>query len=245
MRSKSFCLAIGFMAGMAQAAEVAAGADVPYPNMPQIAPIGVRIGDHLAIPADAKGPPVDPAKGYRLEQLGDGLYMITDNAYQSMFMVYEDGVIVVDAPPSYAARIVEAIREVSNKPITHLVYSHSHVDHIAGAKSLGAVTTIIAQEETKRLVAHDVLGYFAQVEEIRKVPFKTFVGGHVARTGTPADVERQLQFISDLKEAASRALASTRPGEGLDAATLSNPWAVFDVYIWDQCYSMEQSLRID
>ena len=341
MRSKSCCLAIGFMAGMAQAADIAAGADVPYPNMPQIAPIGVRIGDHLAIPADAKGPPVDSAKGYRLEQLGDGLYMITDNAYQSMFMVYEDGVVVVDAPPSYAARIAQGIREVSDKPITHLVYSHSHVDHIAGARSLGAVPTIVAQNETKRLlerardpnrplptltfgdryalkagsqvleltyhgdahepgnifiyapkqqtlmvvdivfpgwmpwrrfaVAHDVPGYFAQVEEIRKVPFKTFVGGHVARTGTPADVERQIQFMGDLKAAALQALATTKPGEGIDAATLGNPWAVyddyidrvaiacvneltpkwadklaaFDVYIWDQCYAMEQSLRID
>ena len=341
MRSMAFCLAIGFMAGMAQAADVPAGADVGYPNMPRIAPIGVRIGDHLAIPAEAKGPPVDPAKGYRLEQLGDGLYMITDNAYQSIFMVYEDGVVVVDAPPSYAAHIAKGIREVSDKPVTHLVYSHSHVDHIAGAKSLGSVPTIVAQEETKRLlerardpnrphptvtfgdryvlkagsqvleltyhgdahepgnifiyapkqqtlmvvdmvfpgwmpwrrfaVAHDVPGYFAQVEEIRKVPFKTFVGGHVARTGTPADVERQIQFMGDLKAAASRALAATKPGEGLDAATFSNPWAMFDdyidrvaiacvneltpkwadklaafdVYIWDQCYAMEQSLRID
>ncbi len=341
MRSMAFCLAIGFMARMAQAADVPAGADLAYPNMPRIAPIGVRIGDHLAIPADAKGPPVDPAKGYRLEQLGDGLYMITDNAYQSIFMVYEHGVVVVDAPPSYAAHIAKGIREVSDKPVTHLVYSHSHVDHIGGAKSLGTVTNVIAQEETKRLlerasdpsrplptvtfgdryvlkagsqvlqltyhgvahepgnifiyapkqqtlmvvdvvfpgwmpwrrlaVAHDIPGYFAQVEEIRKVPFKTFVGGHVARTGTPADVERQIQFMGDLKAAASRALASIKPGEGLDAATLGNPWAVsddyidrvaiscvneltpkwadklaaFDVYIWDQCYAMEQSLRID
>ena len=341
MRSKSILLAIAFMVGIAQAADIPIGGDAPYPNMPSIAPIGVRIGQHLGIPEDAKGPPVDAAKGYRLEQLGDGLYMITDNAYQSMFMVYEDGVVVVDAPPSYASHIAKGIREVSDKPITHLVYSHSHADHIAGAKSLGAVATIIAQEETKRLleraqdpnrplptftfgdryvfkvgsqvlelsyhgdahepgnifiyapkqqtlmvvdmvfpgwmpwrrfaVAHDVPGYFAQVEEIRKIPFKTFVGGHVTRTGTPADVERQIRFMSDLKAVASRALSSTKPGEGLDAATLGNPWAVnddyidrvaiacvneltpkwadklaaFDVYIWDQCYAMEQSLRID
>ena len=78
--------------------------------------------------------------------------MITDNAYQSMFMVYESGVVVVDAPPGYAGQIVKAIREVSDKPITHLIYSHSHIDHIAGTKALGAIPTIIAQEETKRLL---------------------------------------------------------------------------------------------
>jgi glyoxylase-like metal-dependent hydrolase (beta-lactamase superfamily II) len=121
-------------------------------------------------------------------------------------------------------------------------------------------------------VAHDIPGYFAQMEEIRKVPFKTLVGGHVARTGTHADVDRQIAFLQDLKAAATKALGATKPGAGLDEKTAAeNPWAVFDdyidrvvigcvneltptwetrlaaydVYIWDQCYSMEQSLRID
>ena len=102
--------------------------------------------------------------------------------------------------------------------------------------------------------------------------FDTLVGGHVARTGTHADVAMQLAFIEDLKTAAAAALKATAPGEGVALSDRSNnPWAVFDnyidrvaiacvnqltpkwstklagfdVYIWDQCYSMEQSLRID
>src|SRR4051812_16156234 len=75
----------------------------PYPNMPAIAPIGVRVGKYMDVPESAKGPSVDPAKGYRTQDLGTGLYMVTDNGYQSMFMVYETGVVVVDAPPSYSA----------------------------------------------------------------------------------------------------------------------------------------------
>src|SRR3954451_18710861 len=59
----------------------------PYPNMPGIAPLGVRIGKHLPVPESAKGPAIDPAKGYRVQDLGQGLYMVTDNGYQSMFMV--------------------------------------------------------------------------------------------------------------------------------------------------------------
>jgi hypothetical protein len=121
-------------------------------------------------------------------------------------------------------------------------------------------------------VAHDVPGYFAQVEEISRVPFKRFVGGHVARTGSHTDVDRQIAFMNDVKSAATKALAGTNPGEGMDRKTVAeNPWAVFDdfidrvviqcvnevtptwqsqlaaydVYIWDQCYAMEQSLRID
>jgi len=72
----------------------------PYPLMPSIAPIGVRIGKYMDVPASAQGPPIDPAKGYRVQDLGSGLYMITDNTYQSMVLVYDRGVVVIDAPPS-------------------------------------------------------------------------------------------------------------------------------------------------
>src|ERR1043166_3661136 len=79
--------------------EMASAAGDPYPNMPAIAPLGVRIGKHLEVPETSKGPAIDPAKGYRLQDLGQGLYMVTDNAYQSIFLVYVTGVVVVDAPP--------------------------------------------------------------------------------------------------------------------------------------------------
>lgn len=313
----------------------------PYPQMPSVAPIGVRTGKYMDVPASAKGPAVDPAKGYRLQDLGGGLYMVTDNAYQSMFLVYDRGVVVIDAPPPYAALIPQAIAEVSDKPVTHIVYSHSHSDHIGGAKSLGVRPVIIAHDETLRLLkraadpnrplptvtfadrytlrvgnkvlelsyhgnahepgnifiyapaqrvlmvvdvvfpgwmpwrrfalAQDIQGYFAQVEEIRKMDWETLVGGHVARTGTRADVDVQAEFNADVKQAAATALASTKPGEGLNPLDKSNPWAGFDnyidrvaarcvntltpkwssklagfdVYVWDQCYAMEQSLRIE
>ncbi|WP_404516197.1 MBL fold metallo-hydrolase [Bradyrhizobium ottawaense] len=296
---------------------------------------------YLPLPEQALAPPVDPAKGYRIQDLGRGLYMVTDNAYQSMFMVYETGVVVVDAPPPYAARLKQAIAEVTDKPITHIVYSHSHADHIGGAAGLGGHPVIIAQEETKRLlvrdndpnrpiptmtfkdqytlkvgsqvlelsyhgVAHepgnifiyapaqktlmvvdvvfpgwmpwrrfalakDIPGYFQQVADIDKVPFETFVGGHVSRVGTHADVRLQLEFMNDIKAAAAAALKTTAFGEEMNPADKGNPWAGFDnyidrvaarcvrsltpkwqsqlagydVYIWDQCFAMEQSLRID
>src|SRR5688572_15637681 len=270
----------------AQNATRAGAQGVPYGNMPALAPIGVRVDRYLEVPDSAKGPAIDPVKGYRIEKLGEGLYMITDGAYQSMFMTYEDGVVVVDAPPPYASHIPEAIAEVSDKPITHLVYSHYHVDHIGGATSLGGRPIIIAQTETNRLlardkdpkrplatvtfddqyrlslgsqvlelsyrgtahapgnifihaprqrtlmivdvvfpgwmpwrrfaVAQDVPEYFAQVKVINDWDFDTLVGGHVARTGTRADVAMQLAFMEDLKTAAETALKRTAPAAGLN-----------------------------
>ncbi|MGM4916269.1 MBL fold metallo-hydrolase [Tardiphaga sp. 813_E8_N1_3] len=124
----------------------------PYAEMPAIAPIGVRVDRYLPPPSDAAATPIDPAKGYRLQQLGRDLYVVTDNGYQSMFLVYEEGVVVVDAPPSYSARLRQAIAEVTDRSVTHVVYSHAHIDHIGGVTDIGGHPTIIAQDETMRLL---------------------------------------------------------------------------------------------
>jgi glyoxylase-like metal-dependent hydrolase (beta-lactamase superfamily II) len=308
---------------------------------PSIAPIGVRIAEYMGIPEASKGPPLPAGKAYRLEDLGQGLWMVTDNIYQSLFLVYDRGVVVLDAPPTYAAHLPRAIAEVTRNPVTHVVYSHAHTDHIGGVGAVGGRPVIIAHQETRRLleraadparplptvtftdrytlevggqalqlsyhgdghepgnifihapaqrvlmvidvifpgwmpwrrfaVAHDVPGYFAQVELIRGMEWQTLVGGHVTRTGSRADVELQAEFLRDLRQAAATALSTTTPGEGVTSRDQGNPWAVFDdfidrvaakcvgslspvwaarlaafdVWIWDQCYAMEQSLRID
>ena len=110
------------------------------------------MGKYLRVPDSARGPAIDPAKGFRVQDLHGGIYMITDNIYQSLFVIYESGVVVVDAPPSYANKILKAIRQVTDKPITHLIYSHAHSDHIGGADMLGAQLMIIAHEETQNLL---------------------------------------------------------------------------------------------
>ena len=48
-------------------------------------------------------------------------------------------------------------------------------------------------------VAQDVPGYFEQVKTINGWDFDTLVGGHVARTGTRADVGMQLAFMEDFE----------------------------------------------
>lgn len=51
--------------------------------------------------------------------------------------------------------MVEAVAEVTDLPITHLIYSHAHTDHIGGAGEVVAAfpnVRIFAHEETKELL---------------------------------------------------------------------------------------------
>lgn len=122
------------------------------------------------IPESAKGPAIDPEKGYFVEEIRDGLYWVTEGAYQIMFLTTGEGVIVVDAPPSMGEIIPKAIAEVTDKPITHVIYSHSHADHIAAAGMYPGNATYIAHRETEALLA-DI------DDPDRSYPYGAFIGG--------------------------------------------------------------------
>jgi len=141
-----FPLAIMF--GPIFGSSIALGESVEHPILPP----GVPNDRYLQVPASAKGPAIDPAKGYRLQPLGEDLYMVTDNAYQAMFLEYDDGVVLVDAPQSLARFIMTAIAEITEKPLTHVIYSHSHLDHIGGMEAIPGNPVVVAHEETRRLL---------------------------------------------------------------------------------------------
>src|SRR5262249_32527059 len=67
---------------------------------------------------------------------------------QTMFMVTDKGVVAVDAPPTIGNNYLKAISEVTNKPVTYVIYSHPHIDHIGAAAIFPKNVTIIAQQET-------------------------------------------------------------------------------------------------
>ncbi|MDH3677626.1 MAG: MBL fold metallo-hydrolase [Nitrosopumilus sp.] len=100
------------------------------------------------IPESSYGPQIDFTKGYFVEEISDGLYWVTDGAYQGMFLVTGQGVIAVDAPLSIGQNYLKAIEEVTDEPITHVIYSHNHIDHIGAASIFPENATIIAHKWT-------------------------------------------------------------------------------------------------
>jgi len=98
------------------------------------------------------------AKGYYTDTIGGGIHYVKDGWYYQLVVEHDDGLIVVDAPPTngqyfLGGNILSAIGEISEKPVTHLIYSHHHRDHIGAAAVFDDDVTIIAQEECAALVA--------------------------------------------------------------------------------------------
>ncbi|WP_206081083.1 MBL fold metallo-hydrolase [Marinobacter orientalis] len=66
------------------------------------------------------------------------------------FVITDEGVVVFDAlgTPSLGAAMVDKIRELTELPITHVVISHYHADHVYGLQALKDLTgaQVIAHE---------------------------------------------------------------------------------------------------
>ena len=103
----------------------------------------------------ARAMAVDPSKGFLVKEVKPNVYVVTDGIYQSAFVTTGKGVVLFDAPPSFADKLPAAVAEVTPEPIRQLVYSHAHLDHIAGAAGLKKAVKglqILAEEATARFL---------------------------------------------------------------------------------------------
>ena len=123
---------------------------------------------------------VDSQKGYLVKELKPHVYMITDGGYQSLFVTTGEGVILLDAPPSFGSKIVQAVAEVTKEPIKELVYSHSHLDHISGA------VAVIEQAPAVQILAEEGNAEFLNEKKDprRPVPRQTFKDHYVLMLGS-------------------------------------------------------------
>lgn len=188
----------------------------------------------------------------------------------AFFLISTKGVIVVDAPPTLGHGLLWAIGNITHIPITHVVYSHMHADHIGGAFIFPDKAQRIAHIETARYLtftpdpnrpvpqitfrdsytlcvgnqtlqldyegenhllgnlfiyaptqkvlmlvdvvfpgwtpfallgqAKNIPGFIHSHDQILAYDFKHYIGGHLGRSGTRADVLTQKEYVLDLKQ---------------------------------------------
>lgn len=134
------------------------------------------------IPETAKGPAIPSEKGYLVQEIGDQLYSVSDGSYNTMFMVTDEGVIAIDAPPTLGANYLKAIAEVTDKPTTHVIYSHAHMDHIGAARIFPENATFVAQQETASELQR-AMNVATNTSMVPPVPTETFSKNMTLKVG--------------------------------------------------------------
>ena len=86
----------------------------------------------------------------KVEKLKDNLFVLQGGGGNTAVFVQANGVTVVDTKnPGWGQPILDKIKELTNKPVTTIINTHTHGDHVSGNVEFPATVDVITHENTK------------------------------------------------------------------------------------------------
>jgi cyclase len=122
---------------------------------------GMVLGMLLALGAlatiKAQPPASNVTRVIEVEKVKDNLWVLrgkdstgADGGGNTAVFATANGVTVVDAKnPGWGKPILDKIKELTPKPVTTLINTHTHGDHVSGNVDFPATVDIVVQENTK------------------------------------------------------------------------------------------------
>jgi len=116
---------------------------------------GVLLFGVLSLTASAlQQPPRPAASAIEVEKLTDNLYVLKALAAggggNTSVLVTANGVVVVDTKnPGWGQPLLEKIKTLTSKPVTMIINTHTHGDHVSGNVEFPATVDVVAHENTK------------------------------------------------------------------------------------------------
>lgn len=116
---------------------------------------------YLAATAALLMPMAVQAQDAAMTEIADGVYHFENFGYSSLVVVGDDGVLVTDTAFVPRAEAMKAeIAKVTDAPVTHVVFSHEHYDHIGGSEVF----------EDAQIVCHDACKYVTEMSPMFPFP---------------------------------------------------------------------------
>jgi glyoxylase-like metal-dependent hydrolase (beta-lactamase superfamily II) len=110
----------------------------------------------VALKAYQQAPVQPSAKALDAEKLKDNLWVLkgANSGGNTAVFVTATGVVIVDTKnPGWGQPIIEKVRELTVKPITTIINTHTHGDHVSGNVEFTAPVEIIVHENTRANMA--------------------------------------------------------------------------------------------
>jgi cyclase len=101
----------------------------------------------------AAAPPQDGqiARVVQVDKIRDNLYVMKGGGGNSIVFITTTGVVVVDTKnPGWGQPLLDGIKTVTDKPITTIINTHTHGDHVSGNVEFPANVEVVTHENTKK-----------------------------------------------------------------------------------------------
>src|SRR5207244_681678 len=80
---------------------------------------------------------------------GDNLYVLLGGGGNTLALVRDEGVVLIDTKlPGWGGPIFDAVQAATDKPVTTIINTHAHADHVGSNVEFPTSTQIIAHENT-------------------------------------------------------------------------------------------------
>jgi glyoxylase-like metal-dependent hydrolase (beta-lactamase superfamily II) len=114
-----------------------------------------------------------PPAQLEIQKVKDKLYMITGAGGNTAAFITEKGVVVVDTKlPNNGPGILEKIKSVTDKPVSMVINTHTHGDHVGSNSAFTGAVEFIAHENCK--ASMETMPAFQSEEGKKFLPGKTY-----------------------------------------------------------------------
>jgi glyoxylase-like metal-dependent hydrolase (beta-lactamase superfamily II) len=88
-----------------------------------------------------------------IEKLKDNLFVLRGGGGNTAAFITAGGVVLVDTKlPGWGKPIMEALTKITDKPVTTIINTHTHFDHVSGNVEFPATVDVVTHENTAKLM---------------------------------------------------------------------------------------------
>lgn len=121
----------------------------------------------------AQPKPQQQPPALEIQKVKDNLYVITGGGGNTAAFITETGVVIVDTKvPGMGPAILEKVKSITPKPVTMVINTHTHFDHVGSNVAFTGTVEFVAQENCK--ASMEKMPAFQSDEGKKFLPGKTY-----------------------------------------------------------------------
>ena len=88
-----------------------------------------------------------------IEKLKDNLFVLRGGGGNTAALITATGVVLVDTKlPGWGKPIIEAVKKLTDKPVTTIINTHTHFDHVSGNVEFPPTVDVVTHANTAKLM---------------------------------------------------------------------------------------------